>query len=405
MVEQPAKKSTPDSLGGDATGHRPALLWISLSVLIVAVVFVSVLGLAGWLLLVRPAQATVTPAEKITAYFDLAKISLAVVAAFGAAVGLVVAYRRQQTMEDSHTLMVQTERRVAAETAARNESSEEEANRDRMRLLNERFTSASAQLGSERVAIRLAGVYAMAGLADDWEDHRQTCIDVLCGYFRMSSAEDKSEEEVRNGIFQVIRDHFSLNAQTRWSGMSFNFRGASFTGQDLSDIEIDGAKFDFRYATIKCLTLARSRLLNGDLDFEEATIAGTLEFTGIALREEFTVNLSEVRFDPVGIVTFSYVNMQDNAAIFLTGDLTESGEVSFGSGRFLGGRLDLDLTIDGGRLNLDLAELSGGVVKWGSSLFQRGTIIIPENTELAHRLRLPIDRANLPTDLFVETSR
>jgi hypothetical protein len=53
------------------------------------------------------------------------------------------------------------------------------------RLFNERFTTAAGQLGSETPAVRLAGVYAMAGLADDWTDQRQTCIDVLCAYLRL----------------------------------------------------------------------------------------------------------------------------------------------------------------------------------------------------------------------------
>jgi uncharacterized membrane protein affecting hemolysin expression len=39
----------------------------------------------------------------------------------------------------------------------------------RTRTLNERFTAAAGQLGSDKLpAVRLAGVYAMAGLADDW---------------------------------------------------------------------------------------------------------------------------------------------------------------------------------------------------------------------------------------------
>jgi hypothetical protein len=50
----------------------------------------------------------------------------------------------------------------------------------RVRVLNERFATAAEQLGSDKPpAVRLAGVYAMAGLADDWADNRQTCIDVL----------------------------------------------------------------------------------------------------------------------------------------------------------------------------------------------------------------------------------
>jgi len=50
----------------------------------------------------------------------------------------------------------------------------------RTRTLNERFATAAEQLGSDKPAARLAGVYAMAGLADDWEENRQTCVDVLC---------------------------------------------------------------------------------------------------------------------------------------------------------------------------------------------------------------------------------
>jgi septal ring factor EnvC (AmiA/AmiB activator) len=51
----------------------------------------------------------------------------------------------------------------------------------RARTLNERFATAADKLGSDKPpAVRLAGVYAMAGLADDWEENRQTCVDVLC---------------------------------------------------------------------------------------------------------------------------------------------------------------------------------------------------------------------------------
>src|ERR1700685_2406064 len=55
----------------------------------------------------------------------------------------------------------------------------------RTRTLNERFATAADQLGSDKPAIRLAGVYAMAGLADGWKENRQTCVVVLCAYLRM----------------------------------------------------------------------------------------------------------------------------------------------------------------------------------------------------------------------------
>jgi hypothetical protein len=47
----------------------------------------------------------------------------------------------------------------------------------------ERFGAAAAQLGDHDVAVRIAGVYAMAGVADESTGvRRQQCIDVLCVY-------------------------------------------------------------------------------------------------------------------------------------------------------------------------------------------------------------------------------
>ena len=65
----------------------------------------------------------------------------------------------------------------------------------RTKTLNERFATAAGQLGGDKPpAVRLAGVYAMAGLADDWPENRQTCIDVLCGYLRMPDEPDPGDD-------------------------------------------------------------------------------------------------------------------------------------------------------------------------------------------------------------------
>lgn len=66
--------------------------------------------------------------------------------------------------------------------------------RDWPRPFNERFTAITAQLGDAQPAVRLAGVHAMAGLADDWEENRQTCVDVLCGYLRMPYEPDPGDD-------------------------------------------------------------------------------------------------------------------------------------------------------------------------------------------------------------------
>jgi hypothetical protein len=87
--------------------------------------------------------------------FDLVKLSFGVVAGAGALVALVVAYRRQRVDEDA-------------------------ALRDATRLHTERFTTAVSQLGNDSAAVRLGGVHALTGLADDapTRELRQTCIDV-----------------------------------------------------------------------------------------------------------------------------------------------------------------------------------------------------------------------------------
>src|SRR5580698_3959034 len=50
--------------------------------------------------------------------------------------------------------------------------------------LNEVFATAAGQLGSDKPAVRLAGVHALAGLADYWKENRHTCVDMLCAYLR-----------------------------------------------------------------------------------------------------------------------------------------------------------------------------------------------------------------------------
>src|SRR5580704_5322381 len=63
-----------------------------------------------------------------------------------------------------------------------------------IRTLNERFATAADKLGGYKPpAVRLAGAYAMAGLADDWEKNRQTCVDVLCAYLRLPYEPDPGD--------------------------------------------------------------------------------------------------------------------------------------------------------------------------------------------------------------------
>jgi hypothetical protein len=130
----------------------------------------------------------------------------------------------------------------------------------RTRTLNERFATAAEQLGSDKPqAVRLAGVYAMAGLADDWEENRQTCVEVLCAYLRMPYEPDPGDEaqeperlafrashEVRRTVVRVITAHLRDHAIKSWQGLNFDFTGAVFDGGDFSFAEFSGGEVNFR---------------------------------------------------------------------------------------------------------------------------------------------------------------
>jgi hypothetical protein len=215
---------------------------------------VAVVGLAGlawlaWVLLgVAGFRRHGPPALQSTV--GVLQLVFASVAGAGALVALIVAYRRQKIAE--------------ADSA-----------HDRTRVFNERFTTIAAQLGDAQPAVRLAGVHAMAGLADDWKSNRQTCIDVLCAYLRLPYEPDPGEEasaparlafrasrEVRHTVIRVITAHLSGGATVSWQGLNFDFTGAEFSGGtvDFGGAQFSGGAVDF----------SRVQFSGGAVDFAKA---------------------------------------------------------------------------------------------------------------------------------------
>jgi len=195
---------------------------------------------------------------------DVLKLALGMVAATGAAIALIVNYRRQQHLER-----------------------DDAGRRDQARLFTERFGAAAAQLGGSRPAVRLAGVYAMAALADEWDTQRQQCINVLCGYLRLpypgepppgqpelvvelrqyaggtiqrteTTTYQAGEIQVRSAIVDTIRQRLQPASRPSWSNLDFafngaflvdaSFEGATFCGQHTS---FEGARFSGQYASFE----------------------------------------------------------------------------------------------------------------------------------------------------------
>ena len=221
------------------------------------------------------------------------------------------------------------------------------------RALNERFAAAAGQLGGDKPpAVRLAGVYAMAGLADDWPENLQTCVDVLCGYLRLPYEPDPGEDaprperlafragrEVRHTLIRVIAAHLRDDAAVSWQGRDFDFTDAVFDGGDFSSARFSGGSVSFLGAQFS----------GGRVSFEAAGFsAGAVSFSGAVFLD--------------GVVSFSGAGFS-------------GGYVDFESARFVGGGVDFEeAEFSGGEVSFGDAQFSGGEVRFHSAQFSSGLV-------------------------------
>ncbi|MYS75491.1 pentapeptide repeat-containing protein [Streptomyces sp. SID5926] len=309
--------------------------------------------------------------------FDLVKLSFGVVAGAGALVALVVAYRRQRVDEDG-------------------------ALREATRLHTERFTTAVSQLGDGSAAVRLGGVHALAGLADDapTRDLRQTCIDVLCAYLRLpyrtqDDADDTEAQhaylalrEVRHTVIRVIRDHFRLAPDHPhcWQGHHLDFTNVVFDGGDLTGAVFRDTTVDFSGAAFDGGTVRfNETVFSGKVDFSRASFtAGAVDFDG-ALFLGGDVLFTQAKFRG-SMVDFSDAVFHGSTIDFSRA-VFEEGQVYFTGARFAAGAIkliraqfkgsDVDLsgaTFSGGRVNFDLCWFVRGTVAFVSNQFSGGHV-------------------------------
>ncbi|WP_200842484.1 pentapeptide repeat-containing protein [Actinomadura sp. K4S16] len=326
-----------------------------------------------------------TKALPLSQLLDVLKLVLGTVAGVGALFALVMAYRRQRLAEvaddrDQQRALLDAQRAVLEQERALLE--QRQAQEDRTRVFNERFGAASAQLGHDEPAVRLAGAYAMAGLADDWEQGRQTCIDVLCAFLRLPYTPDPGDDpaegqepaahaaaraaylaarEVRHTVIRIIGNHLNGHTDVSWRGHDLDFTGAVFDGGDFhkavftndATISFQGARFvggrvDFGDA----------RFVGGTVDFEDAWFVGGGVDFGAARFEGGTVNFWGARFVG-GTVDFGFAQFADGAVDFRYARF-EGGTVHFGYARF-----------EGGTAHFGYAQFEGGTVDFGYAVGRR----------------------------------
>ena len=223
---------------------QPVWLFTSLSVAVATAVLAGIyVGLYYGLV---PADPPGTD-PRTNRTLEIAKVAIALAGFVGAVLTGVYAYRKQRLAEG-------------------------DARRADVDHLVSRFGWASEQLGHDNAAVRLAGVYAMAALADDWTAQRQLCINVLTAYLQVpyqpheqTPGHRHGEREVRRNILRVIRDHLRDGfSDVSWCGYSFRFEGAVFDGGDLT-----GARF-----TAGNVTFHGARFVEGTFHLDDVRIGG-----------------------------------------------------------------------------------------------------------------------------------
>ncbi|MDV5142878.1 pentapeptide repeat-containing protein [Streptomyces sp. SBC-4] len=289
--------------------------------------------------------------------FDLVKLSFGVVAGAGALVALVVAYRRQRVDEAG-------------------------AHREATRLHTERFSQAVDKLGSDSPAVRLGGVHALAGLADDAPDDnlRQTCIDVLCAYLQLPFTPDPGNDpahqeehhrylafrKVRHTILRLIGDHYRRPQGTHrsWQGCDLDLSGVTIDG----DMDFGGATFSDGIISFSGATFA-----DGIISFSGATFAGSEVFFSGAMFSGGMVEFTGVTFAD-GAVSFRGSTFSGSVLTFATA-MFSGGMVNFGGTTFSDRSVFFSgATFSGSRVSFSSATFSGGSVDFSGAMFSGGTV-------------------------------
>ncbi|POM27163.1 hypothetical protein BTM25_15740 [Actinomadura rubteroloni] len=285
----------------------------------------------SWLLDVADDAPPGTDRAKIRV--EAVRTGLAAGGGAGAAVGLMLAFRRQRHAE----LVTALGQLDAAE-----------------RRITELYNAAAEQLGSDKAPVRLTALYTLERLANDNERHRQTIVNIICAYLRMPytppptnppdpqeehrerarrnaaryrAARDnrpppiepaphgpdpREEHQVRLTAQRLLTTHLQPAAEHHWSGISLDLTGATLTDFTLTNCTVHHA--DFSHATFSGTTWFHKATFSRTALFDAATFSGNawfnaLTFSGDAGFEETTFSSN---------ASFSAVTFSRDAGIKMT---------------------------------------------------------------------------------------
>ena len=245
---------------------------------------------------------------------DIVKIALTTVGGLGAVGYIVIRYRDSQ-------------------------ASKRAEERELSRMVDDKMQAAINQLGAEQASTRIAGVYALAEIADTHhggqhngsrpdDDYRQRIVDILCGYLRSDRGRSTTDENgkprkdgnydkaVESTIIAVIRKHLqkerfddqrnqvvvqTLEDDQLWCACSLDLHGAHIhetfdlsgatiqTSMNCDNVQFHGGAIFhnciIRYGSFVGATIKNTWFNDATITntwFGDATITNTL-FTGATI--------------------------------------------------------------------------------------------------------------------------
>ena len=413
-----SENGTPTTTGSPVVARSPLPQWtVPVVALLVLVVDVGVTVAMWWWV----DRALPDLDKRAAAQLDVLKLAASIAVGGGGLFALYLAARRQRIQElelaqrekvQAHAELVAETNRLHAEKVQEHAAQVAEINRvhaERVaeaserdaaaRRVTELYSKSVEQLGSDKAAVRLGGLYALERLAQDNPDQRPTVVRVLCAYLRMpfevpgepppvavgpeyatALGEHRTrvqEREVRVAAQRILRDHLrsgdgEIPVATFWSDVDLDLREATLVDFDLSrcivrtaDLELATFVGDAAFWSATFINSAYFRLVtfSNEVDFGEATFTGRANFASATFPAYVTF----------GAATF--INSAGFEATTFTGDAgfreaTFTGDADFGATTFTG-RADFAFATFTGDADFGKVAFTGRAT-FGAATFNRG---------------------------------
>ncbi|MGH3831330.1 MAG: pentapeptide repeat-containing protein [Pseudonocardiaceae bacterium] len=216
--------------------------------------------------------------------------------------------------------------------------------------LTGRFQSVSKQMGDDDPMVRVAGIHAMAQLADEWPGQRQTCIDVLCAFLRVNSTRSDDLRQERRTTLRIIKEHLRQeHGRVSWQECEFDLTGAVLKEADFSEFTFAGARFIFDKVQFEegvsfdksiftggCVSFRGAKLLKpkSRVSFVKALFrGGKVVFDGVTFGDG-EVHFDNAVFGSLCLVTFKDAQLGAGGSVYFTGATAQGPGLSFADASF-----------------------------------------------------------------------